>query len=171
MNKQQVGLKRNTIDKYYTNENAVNYCFELIKQNLDIDYENDIVIEPSAGNGSFIKIIKQLSKNNLFIDLKPENDEIKQQDYLNLDVSFKSKYKKMSETVDIIIIRLNNSCNNINLKNSRPCNRCIEILQEYNIRRVYYSNEMGEIICENLKEMLKIHISSGYRYRNKIKYT
>ena len=85
--------------------------------------------------------------------------------------SFKSKYKKMSETVDIIIIRLNNSCNNINLKNSRPCNRCIEILQEYNIRRVYYSNEMGEIICENLKEMLKIHISSGYRYRNKIKYT
>ena len=95
MNKQQVGLKRNTIDKYYTNENAVNYCFELIKQNLDIDYENDIVIEPSAGNGSFIKIIKQLSKNNLFIDLKPENDEIKQQDYLNLDVSFKSKYRKI----------------------------------------------------------------------------
>ena len=29
MSKQQVGLKRNTIDKYYTNDKAVNYCFNL----------------------------------------------------------------------------------------------------------------------------------------------
>lgn len=94
MSKQQVGLKRNTIDKYYTNDKAVNYCFNLIKQYLDIDYENDMVIEPSAGNGAFINVIKQITKNNLFIDLEPENEEIKKQDYLNLDTSFKLNYRK-----------------------------------------------------------------------------
>lgn len=95
MSKQSVGLKRNTIDKYYTNKNAVDYCFDLIKQNIDIDYDNDLIIEPSAGDGAFISQIKITSKNNLFIDLEPENNEIKKQDYLDLDISFKSNYKKI----------------------------------------------------------------------------
>lgn len=95
MNKQLVGLKRNTIDKYYTNNNAVNYCFDLIKQNIYIDYDNDLIIEPSAGNGAFINQIKTSSKNNLFIDLEPENSEITKQNYLDLDISFKSNYKKI----------------------------------------------------------------------------
>lgn len=95
MNKQLVGLKRNTIDKYYTNNNAVNYCFDLIKQNIYIDYDNDLIIEPSAGNGAFINQIKTSSKNNLFIDLEPENSEITKQDYLDLDISFKSNYRKI----------------------------------------------------------------------------
>lgn len=95
MSKQTLGLKRNTIDKYYTKELAVEYCITCIKNNLDIDYDNDMIIEPSAGNGSFITKIKTLSKNNLFIDLEPENDEIKKQNYIDLDVSFKSEYRKI----------------------------------------------------------------------------
>jgi hypothetical protein len=95
MSKQIVGLKRNTIDKYYTNDSAVNYCFDLIKKNIDIDYNNDIIIEPSAGNGAFINEIKKSSKNNLFIDLEPENSEIIKQDYLDLDIPFKSNYRKI----------------------------------------------------------------------------
>lgn len=95
MSKQLVGLKRNTIDKYYTNKNAVNYCFDLIKKNIDIDYDNDLIIEPSAGDGAFITDIKLSSKNNLFIDLEPENTEIIKQNYLDLDISFKSDYRKI----------------------------------------------------------------------------
>jgi len=95
MSKQSVGLKRNTIDKYYTNTNAVDYCFDLIKNNIDIHYDNDIIIEPSAGDGAFITQIKTTSKNNLFIDLEPENSEITKQDYLDLDISFKSNYRKI----------------------------------------------------------------------------
>jgi predicted RNA methylase len=95
MSKQSVGLKRNTIDKYYTNNNTVNYCFDLIKKNIDIDYDNDLIIEPSAGNGAFISQIKTSSKNNLFIDLEPENSEIIKQDYLDLDISFKCNYRKI----------------------------------------------------------------------------
>ena len=95
MSKQTVGLKRNTIDKYYTNNNAVNYCFDLIKKNIDIEYDNDLIIEPSAGDGAFISQIKTATKNNLFIDLEPQNSEITKQDYLDLSISFKSNYRKI----------------------------------------------------------------------------
>lgn len=80
--KQSTGLNRNTIDKYYTSENAVNLCLELIKENIAINKENDIIIEPSAGNGSFIPGIKLLADKCIFMDIEPDNIEIKQQDYL-----------------------------------------------------------------------------------------
>lgn len=81
---QNTGLKRNLIDKYYTSNEAVNTCIELIKDNIIIN-NNDLAIEPSAGNGSFINNIKALSKNYIFYDIEPENDEINKQDFLELD--------------------------------------------------------------------------------------
>lgn len=86
--------------------------------------------------------------------------------------AFKTKYKKMIDGIDIIVIRVNNNNNNniITLKNSRPCSQCIETLQKYNIRKVYYSNEFGNIVYENLHDMQKIHISAGYKYKDKDKY-
>ena len=47
------GLKRNSIDKFYTSDDTVNLCIKYINENLQIG-ENDLIIEPSAGNGSFI---------------------------------------------------------------------------------------------------------------------
>lgn len=82
--KQTIGLKRNIIDKFYTNKTSVELCCSLIKQNLSINSE-DLVIEPSAGNGSFIEEIKLLSLNYKFYDLKPESSEIIEQDYLDLN--------------------------------------------------------------------------------------
>ena len=93
MNKK--GLKRNTIDKFYTKPEIVNNFNNLIKSKLKIDKKNDLIIEPSAGEGAFINIIKELCKNYLFYDIKPENDEsdennkIVTQDYLTLE------YKKL----------------------------------------------------------------------------
>lgn len=80
------GLKRNTIDKFYTNNDTVNICYQKINNNLEINYEKDLIIEPSAGNGAFIKIIEQLSKNNIFIDIEPENKKIIKEDFLNFNV-------------------------------------------------------------------------------------
>ena len=82
---QNTGLKRDTIDKYYTNPEIVEDCKVQIKKYINIE-GNDLIIEPSAGNGSFIKIIKELSKNYKFYDLLPENKEIVKQDFLLLDV-------------------------------------------------------------------------------------
>lgn len=80
--KQNTGLKRKLIDKYYTSKDVVNRCIELIKNNIDIN-NNDLAIEPSAGNGSFINDIKSIFFNYKFYDLEPENSEIIQQDFLN----------------------------------------------------------------------------------------
>jgi predicted RNA methylase len=83
-NKQTKGLKRNTIDKYYTKNVVVDFCLNHFKKNIEIK-PDDLVIEPSAGNGSFIKGIKSITSNFKFYDLEPDNEEIIKQDYLLYD--------------------------------------------------------------------------------------
>lgn len=48
------------------------------------------------------------------------------------------------------------------LKNSRPCNQCLETMIKYKIKKILYSNENGDIITEKPENMEKIHISSGW---------
>ena len=81
---QTTGLKRKTIDKFYTSPDIVNECIKLVEKQINIK-EDDVCIEPSAGNGSFINGIKSLFKNYKFYDLEPENSEIIKQDYLEYD--------------------------------------------------------------------------------------
>ena len=79
--KQIKGLNRNTIDKYYTKDIVVELCLNLVKKYIKIK-PTDLIIEPSAGNGSFITGIKSITNNFKFYDLEPDNDEIIKQDYL-----------------------------------------------------------------------------------------
>ena len=82
---QTKGLRRNTIDKYYTSPETVKLCIEYIDKYMYMD-DCDVIIEPSAGNGAFIEGIKSLTYNHLFYDIEPENDEITTQDFLKLDI-------------------------------------------------------------------------------------
>lgn len=82
---QDSGLLRNAMDKFYTKEFIAQTCVNRVEVFANID-SNDLIIEPSAGNGSFLQSIKLLSSNTLFIDIDPENSEIKKQDYLTLDI-------------------------------------------------------------------------------------
>ena len=92
---QKKGLNRNTIDKYYTKDSIVEMCITCVKKYIDIKTE-DLIIEPSAGNGSFINGIKLLSSNCMFYDLEPENSEIIKQDYLLCDyVEFAMKFNSI----------------------------------------------------------------------------
>ena len=84
MKKQTVGLQRNTTDKYYTNQHTAQYCIDKLREVISCE-KNDLLIEPSAGNGSFINPIKTLGGDCLFYDLQPEHDEIKEQNYLDLN--------------------------------------------------------------------------------------
>jgi len=82
MNQAQTkGLKRNIIDKFYTKPEIATHCLQYLKDHIQIG-ENDIIIEPSAGNGSFISGIKSLTSQFKFYDIAPEHPEIIQQDYL-----------------------------------------------------------------------------------------
>lgn len=81
---QNKGLNRLSIDKFYTKPSIVNKCMRHVAKYLTFN-ENDIIIEPSAGNGAFIEKIKTLSSNYKFYDLIPDNKEIIKQDFLNFD--------------------------------------------------------------------------------------
>lgn len=83
---QNTGLNRDTLDKYHTNLNISRECIKTISEKLDIT-TNDLVIEPGAGNGSFIDGIKTLTPHYYFYDIEPEHEEIVQQDYLTFDYS------------------------------------------------------------------------------------
>jgi predicted RNA methylase len=92
---QRKGLNRNAIDKYYTKPSVVEWCLDYVKNNIQIS-KDDLIIEPSAGNGSFIEGIKSLTSNHIFYDIEPECDEIIKQDYLLCDThDFKDTYSKI----------------------------------------------------------------------------
>ena len=70
--------------------------------------------------------------------------------------------KKNSKNLDIIVIRINNKNE---LINSRPCRECIEKLKFYGIRKVYYSDNYGDIVSELLCNMGGTgYVSSGNRH-------
>lgn len=79
--------------KYYTKENIVKLCYDEIKQNIKISKEEDLIIEPSAGDGSFINIIKELSDKHEFYDIKPENEEIIKMNFL--EYNYDGEYKNV----------------------------------------------------------------------------
>ena len=72
--------KKQENDKFYTKQEAV----EMVLSMVDIS-EFDAVIEPSAGNGSFSRLI---SHNMLIsLDIAPEAEGISMQDWLEFDPS------------------------------------------------------------------------------------
>lgn len=67
--------KKQENDKFYTSEKAV----QLVMSTLDLSKFN-FVIEPSAGNGSFSRMIDH--EGLISLDIAPEADGIRQQDWL-----------------------------------------------------------------------------------------
>ena len=86
--------KKHKLDKFYTKPEVAKQC---IKHLRFTDY--DLIIESSAGNGSFSKNIKH--DGLLSFDLEPENDNIIKQDWFKTDTEllFKHHNDKFEKTV------------------------------------------------------------------------
>jgi hypothetical protein len=83
-------------DKFYTKNSIAKKCINIFKKYIKIDKHNDLIIEPSAGNGVFIPYIKKMSKKYLFIDIKPESKYIIKQNYLSyIHSKILNKYSKI----------------------------------------------------------------------------
>ena len=78
--------KLNKLDKFYTKPEIANYCVVLFKKHFNLS-ENDLIIEPSAGNGSFLKSLNKINCKKCYLDIAPENTQILQQDFLKYHVS------------------------------------------------------------------------------------
>lgn len=81
---QTTGLNRNVLDKFYTKHEIVELCLNHFINIINPDDEV-LIIEPSAGNGSFIDGIKMITSNYLFYDILPEHNEVIKQDYLEYE--------------------------------------------------------------------------------------
>ena len=131
---QEKGLKRNTLDKYYTKSNVVKQCIKMIKKHIEIS-NNDLIIEPSAGNGAFIKKIKTLSNNYKFYDSEPEHDEIIKQDFFDFD------YKA-----------LKNKYNNIHIIGNPPFGRQSSLAIKFIKKCCLFSNTISFILPKSFKK-------------------
>ena len=80
-------------DQFFTPTTTATYCYNKFLEVLKKynDFENEYTfIEPSAGNGSFLKVLPVGKRIGL--DIEPKCDEIIQQDYLNWNPSKNKKY-------------------------------------------------------------------------------
>lgn len=139
------GLNRNTIDKYYTKDIIVELCLSFVKKYIEID-KDDLIIEPSAGNGSFIAGIKTLTNNYIFYDLEPDNNnEIIKQDYLLYD------YKNIKETKSI---------NKIHIIGNPPFGRQSSLAIKFIKKSCEYCDSISFILPKSFKkDSLKKNIS------------
>tara|TARA_Y100000816_G_scaffold9123_1_gene5852 strand:- start:1053 stop:1367 length:315 start_codon:yes stop_codon:yes gene_type:complete len=67
-------LRKEGLDKFYTNEDYSKKCITKVFELYDKS-KLDLIIEPSAGNGSFYNQIEFYDK--VGIDISPENENIK----------------------------------------------------------------------------------------------
>jgi hypothetical protein len=74
------------LDKYYTKPEVASLCCKMFKSIIRVHQTRDLIIEPSAGNGSFIQPIKKLCANTLFMDIAPDNNLIKKADFLEFSL-------------------------------------------------------------------------------------
>jgi len=148
---QKKGLNRNTIDKYYTKPSVVKQCIKLVKKYINIS-NNDLIIEPSAGNGSFIDNIKNISSNYKFYDLEPEHDEVLKQDFLEFD------YKE-----------LQSQFSNIHVIGNPPFGRQSSMAIKFIKKCCLFSNSISFILPKSFKkDSMKKHFEKHYHLIHEI---
>ena len=77
----KTGLKRDTTDKFYTNQNIIDIVFPKFKE-YTAAKNTDIIIEPSAGNCVFIQNIKDTAEKHYFYDIEPGHTDIVKANFL-----------------------------------------------------------------------------------------
>jgi len=73
--------------------------------------------------------------------------------------------KQKNTKLDIVVVRVNRSGE---FCNARPCFNCLNMMKVVGIRRVYYSINPDEVICENIRDMVSIQSSSVTRHIEKL---
>ena len=97
-NKMKIGKNRDIIDQFYTNRDISHKCIKQFNTILDINAD-DILVEPSAGDGSFSDYFKEKDINIDTYDIEPKKDYIEKKNFLELDTT---KYKNTKNKIHTI---------------------------------------------------------------------
>jgi len=80
-------------DKYYTNDDIAKYCYKKlleIAKKYKINLKNHIFLEPSAGQGAFLKLLPK--DRRIGLDIYPEGKEIIKKDFFDWKPQKNKKY-------------------------------------------------------------------------------
>jgi len=66
----------------------------------------------------------------------------------------------------LIVIRVNSKGE---LCSSRPCYNCLDMMKAVGIKRVYYSDDKGNIVVETVKDMISIQASVVTKHIHNLK--
>ena len=74
-------------------------------------------------------------------------------------------FKDIIDLSDYIIIVVRISRDGL-IKNSRPCNQCLQAMKLYRIKKIVYSTDIGTFESEKPGNMEQCHVSSGWNAFN-----
>jgi hypothetical protein len=77
------------MDQFYTNEDVAQQCVSVLLNHVSFD-SYDTILEPSAGTGSFFKLLPEGKRKG--IDLEPKYEGIEQMDFFNFVHQQGTKY-------------------------------------------------------------------------------
>lgn len=83
--------KLKELDKFYTNPKIAKEFVEIINQSFPL-HEYDLIVEPSAGNGSFLQF---LPNNSIGLDIEPESPNIIKQDFFQYTSPYNPLYNNI----------------------------------------------------------------------------
>lgn len=78
-----------SLDQFYTKPEIAQLCFNKLKEHIQID-EFDHIVEPSAGEGSFFKLLN--SNKRIGIDLEPKCDNVVKMNYMDFIANKNKSY-------------------------------------------------------------------------------
>jgi len=133
-NMPKTGMKRDTKDQFYTKRDVSTKCIELFMNEVK-PCKNDIIIEPSAGDGAFSDYFKENQCNIDAYDIEPKKEYIIKQDFLELNIE---KYT--------------NNCNKIHCCGNPPFGRQSSIAKSFIKKLALFCNTIAFILPKSFKK-------------------
>lgn len=78
-------------------------------------------------------------------------------------VYINTKIQSKAYNADLYVVRTVIINGEIKLSDSKPCKYCLKMCKNFGVKRIYYSNDNGNIIKEKTRDMISTHISYGQK--------
>ena len=151
------------MDQFYTNDDVAKKCFEKLLEFIKIK-DFDIFMEPSAGKGSFFKLLPE--EKRVGIDIDPKNEEIKKMNFFDFKEEKDNKYciignppfgkvsstaikffNKASEFSDIIAFIIPRTFKRVSVQNKLNLNFHLEYNEDLPLKPCCFTPTMSAKCC------------------------